>query len=941
MQPPPRLTERKTSSGDRPDTLDRYRRRVDDLDQIDTELRDDIRRLVGQLARALVRQEGPELLDLVERVRTVARNLRRDDRTPTGELAEILDDVDILDAIRLVRAFTSYFHLANTAEQVHRIEDLRTNAPATGNRFVSLVARLRDAGVEADEIIAAVGQTDLRPVFTAHPTEVSRRSILDKLAEISTLVERRRERTADDADRSRIDRRVDELIDAIWLTDELRRERPDPVDEARSILWFLTEVVTAGLPELLDDVDAALRTIGGSLPVDQAPIRFGSWVGGDRDGNPNVTPATTSAVLAHQRMWALRILLAEIEALSSELSVGSVVAPISDDLAEQLEADRAEFPAVADRFTTLSAGEPYRQRLGVIHHRLQQAAETPPGPRAYGSPDELAADLTQLAESLQANGAALLAGGRLARVRRLVTVIGFRLATLDIREHARRHHEALAELFEPLGVDYGALDRSGRIALLTEELASRRPLGPPASPDPPPALALMRTLRAELDRASDDVVESYIVSMTTGVDDVLAPAILARDVGLVDLPGGVARLGFVPLFETIDDLRAIGPVLRELLATPPYRRLVELRGDVQEVMVGYSDSNKDGGITTSQWEIHKALRQIAAVSAETGIRIVVFHGRGGSVGRGGGPTNAAILSQPPGAVTGGVKITEQGEVIADKYGLPGLAQRNLDLALSAVVEATLLHREGRNSPAAIERWNGVMEVMSDAAFAAYRSFITAPGLVAYFRTSTPVEELGGMNIGSRPARRSGPTSGPDAGIDDLRAIPWVFGWTQSRQIVPGWFGVGTALAAATEAGHGHELKAMLADWQFFATFVSNVEMTVAKTDLAIARHYVDRLVDPSLHHLFDRVAAEYDRTVAELARLTGRELLDDLPILKRTLAVRDTYLDPINVLQAELLARARATPPSGETADPDAERRVRRALLLTVNGVAAGLRNTG
>ncbi len=913
----------------------------DRLDEIDAALRNHIRRLGNQLGEALVRQHGPDLLDRVEQVRSHARSLRRDDAATgegsTGELARILDDVDVVDAIRLVRAFTVYFHLANTAEQVHRVEDLRANAPASNNRFADTVAKLRSAGVADEEIVAAVRAADLRPVFTAHPTEASRRSILDKLAEISTLVEERDDRAGDRAGEARIDRRVDELIDAIWQTDELRRERPDPVDEARSILYFLTEIVADGLPQLFDDIDATLRAIGGSLAPSRVPIRFGSWVGGDRDGNPNVTPDTTSAVLAHQRARALRILIAEVEELSSELSVGTAVAQISDELSAQLEDDRRRFPALTSRFTTLSAGEPYRQRLGVVHHRLQQAAESPPGAEAYRTPAELEADLAVLADSLEANRGALLARGRLARVRRILAVIGFRLATLDIREHAERHHESLAALFASIGVDYAALDRAGRTALLTDELASRRPLGPPASPDPPPALALMRTLRAELDRAGEEIVESYIVSMTRGVDDILAPAVLARDVGLVDIPSGVARLGFVPLFETIDDLRRIGPVLRDLLATPPYRRLVELRGEVQEVMVGYSDSNKDGGITTSQWEIHKALRAIAEVSAETGIRIVVFHGRGGSVGRGGGPTNAAILSQPPGAVTGGVKITEQGEVIADKYGLPGLAQRNLDLALSAVVEATLLHRKSRNDPDTVERWNGVMELMSTAAYDAYQAFLSAPGLVDYFRTSTPVEELGAMNIGSRPARRSAAGTASPAGIDDLRAIPWVFGWTQSRQIIPGWFGVGTALAAARNAGHGDELDIMLANWPFFATFVSNVEMTLAKTDLAIARHYVVRLVDPSLHHLFDRVTDEYDRTRAALARLKGGDLLEDLPVLKRTLAVRDSYLDPINVLQVELLARSR----SGGADGADLDGRLQRALLLTVNGVAAGLRNTG
>ncbi|MEL7157968.1 MAG: phosphoenolpyruvate carboxylase, partial [Actinomycetota bacterium] len=793
---------------------------------------------------------------------------------------------------------------------------------------------------------AAARTIQLQPVFTAHPTEASRRSILDKLAELAQLIEHRADRGADPAGRRRIDRRVDELIDAIWQTDELRRERPDPVDEARSILYYLTEMVTDGVPQLFDDVDAALRAIGGSLTDGRVPIRFGSWVGGDRDGNPNVTPAITSEVIAFQRARALRLLVAEIERLSSELSVSTEVTDISQELAARLEADRELFPGLTSRISSVINGEPYRQRLNIIHQRLLETAQEPPGPRAYREAGQVEAELAEMARSLEDNGGALLARGRLARVRRIVALIGFRLATLDIREHAERHHESLATLFAPLGVDYAALDRAGRIELLTDELSSRRPLAPPLaragsgapSPEPAddetaPALALMSVLRAEMDAGGDDLVESYIVSMTRDVDDVLAPAVLARDAGLVDLPAGVARLGFVPLFETIDDLRRIGTVLRALLTNEPYRRLVELRGDMQEVMVGYSDSNKDGGITTSQWEIHKALRQIAEVSAETGVRIVVFHGRGGSVGRGGGPTNAAILSQPPGAVAGGVKITEQGEVIADKYSLAGLARRNLDLALSAVLEASLLRKRPLHEPAVVARWDEIMELMSEAAFDTYRRLVDAPGLVEYFYTSTPVEELGAMNIGSRPARRSGAAAG---GIDDLRAIPWVFGWTQSRQILPGWYGVGSALAAARDAGHEEELSAMLAEWPFFATFISNVEMTLAKTDLAIARLYVNRLVDPSLHHFFETIATEYDRTVEGIAGLKGVGLLDDLPVLQRTLAVRDVYLDPINVLQAELLARCR----SGAADDAD-ERRLHRALLLTVNGVAAGLRNTG
>ena len=905
------------------------------LGELDSALRGDIRRLGAQLGDTLVRQHGSGLLERVEQVRGLARGLRRSDEDSTA-LAELLADVDVAEAGLLARAFTVYFHLANTAEQVHRIDDLTEKRAAGSNRFGEMVGRLREMGYADDEIVATVNSADLRPVFTAHPTEASRRSILDKLAEISSLIEQRAQAGADDTARRRVDRRVDELIDAIWQTDELRRQRPDPVDEARSILYFLTEIAVEGVPELLDDINSVLESVGGELDPDRSPIRFGSWVGGDRDGNPNVTPTTTVEVLEFQRHRALRILVEEIEGLSSELSVGLAVRGVSEELAGRLAADHEQFPEVTARFDTLSAGEPYRQRLAVVHRRLMEADQPVPGAGAYRSADELAHDLGVIARSLEANHGRLLAHGRLARVRRIVAMIGFDLATLDIREHSERHHRALARLFAPLGIDYGGLSVAERAELLAGELAGPRPLAPRGrslGDGVEDVLELFRVLRRQMDVRGDQIVRSYIVSMTRGVDDVLAPAVLAREAGLVDLTAGVVRLGFVPLFETIDDLRSVGPVLRDLLALEPYRRLVELRGGIQEVMVGYSDSNKDGGITTSQWEIHKALRAIAEVSDATGVQMTVFHGRGGTVGRGGGPTHASILGQPPGAVRGSVKITEQGEVIADKYGLPRLAHRNLDLAFAAVVEASMAHRSPRHDPEVTRRWDQVMEAASGAAYDAYRAFLQAPGLVEYFQSSTPVEELAEMNIGSRPARRSR----ADEGIDGLRAIPWVFGWTQSRQIVPGWFGVGAGLAAARSAGMGPELDGMYQSWQFFRTFVSNVEMTLFKTDLAIARHYVATLVESALHCHFDAVCAEYDRTVAEVTALTGRGLLEDLPILRRTLAVRDAYLDPINVLQADLLARHRRGR-AGSSAEGEL---LLRTLLLTVNGVAAGMRNTG
>ena len=893
----------------------------------DTALRSDIRRLGHQLGNTLVRQHGESLLDAVERVRMLTRNLRDQgsNEDVTAELHELFDDTDVAHAILLVRAFTVYFHLANVAEQVHRIEDLNSGSPNFANQFEETVQALTDSGIAPPEISNLVARAELRPVFTAHPTEASRRAILDKLAMVSRLIEQRSESRRTEADRRRIDRRIEELVEAIWQTDELRHVRPEPLDEARAVLYYLDLTVREAIPELLDEMQAALRSIGQALPTDRVPIRFGSWVGGDRDGNPNVSPATTDQVLGLQRRRALEILVDEVGALGHELSISTRVHGVSDELREAVDADR---PALKDVQGRIDWSEPYRVRCEAIRRRLVASADGDTSRRGYRTPAHLDADLEVIERSLRENSGELLADGILSRVRRILQVIGFHFATLDIREHSDRHHEALATLFAANDLDYVGTSDADRADLLAAELASRRPLAPPSTPDDAGALALFRTLRTLMDRDGDAVIESYIISMTQGVEDVLAPVVLAREVGLVDLAHDTARLGFVPLFETIGDLRSIGSTLRALFAVEPYRQIVDLRGGTQEVMVGYSDSNKDGGITTSQWEIHKALRAIRDVSTETGIPIRVFHGRGGTIGRGGGPTHASILSQPNGVLDGEVKFTEQGEVIADKYGHPEIARRNLDLAFTAVLEASLAHKSPRHDEGTITRWYSIMDGMANDAYAAYRRFVETPGLVEYFTTSTPVEELGEMNIGSRPARRRG----APAGNADLRAIPWVFGWTQSRQIIPGWFGAGSGLAACRAAGHDDEMRRMFEEWHFFRTFISNVEMTLTKTDLTIARHYVERLVDPSLHHLFDTVVDEYHRTVGEVKAITGEDLLAEKPMLRRTLAVRDAYLDPINVLQVEMLHRSRA----GEVSEE-----LQRGLLLTINGIAAGMRNTG
>lgn len=902
----------------------------------DDRLRADIRRLGNQLGEALTRQEGRGLLDLVEEVRALTKAIRTDGDAAAGRhLDSVLGELGLDQAINLVRAFSAYFYLANVAEQTHRIGDLAM--ADEGRTFAAAVDRIAGAGLSPDLLESVLDRLELRPVFTAHPTEAVRRTLLTKLGRIADLLLDRADVRATAAEQAGIDRRVAEIIDQIWQTDELRAERPEPIDEARSAVFYLDQLANHVLPALAEEAAINLERIGWDGATGHTPFRFGTWVGGDRDGNPSVTPAVTMQVLEVQHDHGLRNLVTQVEELAEELSTSSRLRHVTAELSDALDEDRRSLPEVWQRFHLLNRDEPYRLKCAFIHqrlantrHRYAQDARHVPG-RDYRSSLDLLEELRVMHRSLRDNAGQLIAEGVLMRLMRNVTTFGFHLATMDIREHAERHHAVLEQLHERIGVRYDSLDRSAREVLLTAELANRRPLASPTTALGEAETATFGTfvsIREALDRFGPGAIESYIVSMTRGVDDVLAPAVLARDAGLIDLHSGIARVGFVPLFETIDELRRAGELLDGLLNCAPYRQIVELRGNTQEVMLGYSDSNKIGGITTSQWEIYKAQRLLRAAAQRHGVTLRLFHGRGGTIGRGGGPTHQAILAQPFGTVDGSIKVTEQGEVISDKYGLPRLARRNLELALSSVLEASLLHRESRQTKDVLDRWTDTMSAFSEAAFAAYRGLVESPGLVPYFLAATPVEELADMNIGSRPSRRPG----GGAGLEDLRAIPWVFGWTQSRQIIPGWFGVGSGLAAVRAQGRAEVLDEMFEKWLFLQTFISNIEMTLTKTDLEVASRYVHRLVDPQHHHLFDRIREEHDLTVEEIGRLTGSGILDRLPILQRTLAVRDYYLDPLNYLQVALLARRRA----GEN-----DETLERALLLTVNGIAAGMRNTG
>ena len=881
-----------------------------------TSLRNDVRKLADLLGQTLARQEGEELLSLVEAVRLSVREGKQD---------EVLSKLTDSQTVSLVRAFSNYFNLANVAEQVDRTKVLAEQRETIGSwisRTIDRILKVQEATKDFDkkELQEWLDNFSVRPVFTAHPTEAARRSVLSKMTTIAQLLEQPDSPTKNE--------RLAETIDLLWQTDELRLGRPEPLDEAVNSIYYLDELLQETVPEVLASFANEVRRLGVELSPDAKPLSFGTWIGGDRDGNPNITADVTKSAILLQNSHFTRAINRHLDELRQTLSISTKLIGVTKELEASLAQDLEKLPEIEARYRRINVEEPYRLKATAIGHKLllTQARHASGLPhfsgRDYKNTSELLQDFEIMHASLLANNGELIANGLLNRIYRTISAFGLTHATMDIREHSGVHRNLLTQI-------YGELSSSQ----ISEELKSQgkkeiKNLDEVGKK----CFDTFVTVNELIDRFGSEVIESYIISMTKSADDVLIAALIAKHAGLLSLDDkkAFAKIGFVPLLETVAELRAAGEILDTLLSDKNYRQIVSLRGDLQEVMLGYSDSNKDAGITTSQWEIHKAQRKLRDIAIKHGVKLRLFHGRGGSVGRGGGPTYDALIALPWGSIDGHIKMTEQGEVISDKYGLPALAKENLELTLAAALEATVLNRQPRQAAGDLNSWNECMDLISDSAFATYRKLVDNPDLPAYFYQSTPVEQLGNLFLGSRPSRR------PDAsaGLDSLRAIPWVFGWTQSRQIVPGWYGVGSGLKAAREAGKTELLQTLLKEWHFFKTFISNVEMTLAKTDLEIAERYVKSLVDPSLHKIFDQIKTEFELTVKELILMTGEtEILGNQPILARTLQVRDTYLAPIQLLQVSLLARVR----SQQQVDPV----LTRALLLTINGVAAGLRNTG
>ena len=879
-------------------------------------LRNDVRRLADLLGQTLARQEGDELLALVESVRLGVRE---------GQQDQILNQLTDSQTISLVRAFSNFFNLANVAEQVDRSKVLAAEHKAGGSWLGKAVENIANARKTNPDFSDAdlkewLENFSVRPVFTAHPTEAARRSVLSKMTTIAKLLEQ--------PDSQIKNERLAEAIDLLWQTDELRLGRPEPLDEAVNSIYYLDELLLETVPEVLAEFVNEVKKLGIDLSLSARPLRFGTWIGGDRDGNPNITAEVTKAAILLQNAHFTRTMFQHLDELRQALSISTKLAGVSKELEKSVAQDLEKLPEIEARYRRINVEEPYRLKATAIRHKLaltqaRHVAGLPHFPgRDYQNTAELLQDFEIMRSSLEANNGSLIANGLIDRIMRSINAFGLTHATMDIREHSETHHKVLNQLFG--GSDEELIDKY----LRSDTNADPKNLDEQGSK----CFKTFTAINELIDRYGNEVIESYIISMTKSSNDVMAALLIAKNAGLISLKEdkSFAKIGFVPLLETVAELRAAGEILDNLLSNKNYRKIVDLRGGIQEIMLGYSDSNKDAGITTSQWEIHKAQRKLRDIAIKHGVKLRLFHGRGGSVGRGGGPTYDALIALPWGSIDGQIKMTEQGEVISDKFGLPALAKENLELTLAAALEATVLNRKPRQPSEDLRNWDECMDLISENAFKAYRELVDQKDLPAYFYASTPVEQLGNMFLGSRPSRR------PDAasGLESLRAIPWVFGWTQSRQIVPGWYGVGSGLKAAREAGKSVLLQSLLKEWHFFRTFISNVEMTLAKTDLEIAQRYVNALVDPSLHKIFEQIKKEFDLTVKELLLMTNeKEILGSQPILARTLQIRDTYLAPIQLLQISLLKRVRAQ------SEPDPL--LARALLLTINGVAAGLRNTG
>jgi phosphoenolpyruvate carboxylase len=914
-------------------------------------MRADIRLLGAILGDTVREQNGDEVFDLVERARVESFRVRRSE-IDRADLSRMFDGIDIHLALPIIRAFSHFALLANVAEDIHRERRRRIHLdagePPQDSSLAATYTKLDLAELDSDTVADALEGALVSPVITAHPTETRRRTVFVAQHRITELMRMRLEGHTETADGRNIELELRRQVLTLWQTALIRLSRLKITDEIAVGLRYYAAALFEVIPQVNAEVREALRARWPDADLLAEPIlRPGSWIGGDRDGNPNVTADVVRLASGSAAFTALARYLGELTYLEQELSMSARLITVTPEVAALADAGPDE----------AHLDEPYRRALRTIRGRLTATAaaildeqpqdELDLGLTPYAAPAELRADLDTIDASLRTHGSALLADHRLAQLREGIGVFGFHLCGLDMRQNSDVHEEVIAELLAWAGVhpDYGSLPEDERVELLVGELATRRPLVADRALGVPPAcgglselaqgeLGVVAAAAHAVELYGPAAVPNYVISMCQSVSDMLEAAILLKEVGLLDASGPepYCPVGISPLFETIDDLHNGAEILQATLDLPLYRSMVTARGESQEVMLGYSDSNKDGGYLTANWAVYRAELALVEVARKTGIRLRLFHGRGGTVGRGGGPSYQAILAQPPGAVNGSLRLTEQGEVIAAKYAEPSLAQRNLESLVAATLESTLLDVEGLGDAA--EPAYAVLDEIATLARSAYSELVhDTPGFVEYFKASTPVSEIGSLNIGSRPSSRK-----PTESIADLRAIPWVLAWSQSRVMLPGWYGTGSAfeqwIAAGPEDERVEILHELYERWPFFRSVLSNMAQVLAKSDLGLAARYAELVADESLRRrVFEKIVDEHQRTIAMHKLITGHDdLLADNPALARSVFNRFPYLEPLNHLQVELLRRYR----SG-----DDNEFVQRGILLTMNGLSSALRNSG
>jgi phosphoenolpyruvate carboxylase len=910
----------------------------------------DIHFLGDLLGQAIRRLAGEDAFALEEEMRAATKALReRPSVEEARQLMSCLARLPLGELRTLLRAFTVYFDLINLAEQEARVRALRERASARTPRPVAesveeALRLVRSRGVSEREVSAFLDSALLCPVFTAHPTEARRRTILEKLWRIDEELDRRERMDLSPRERELSERAVAEEIEGLWLTETVRAARPSVLDEVQHGLEVIDRALVRVIPHIYRDIEDALRAV---YPERSARVptflRFGSWIGGDRDGNPNVTPEITVAALRKQAEVLIQHYIERLTDLSSRLSHSAAFVPPPAELTCFLAAN-TDPPFPED---PTPENEPYKRACRRIIARLRRTLEalrgpaprwmngaSTPLPGAYIARDELLADLRLIAKSLAAGRAELAAMGSIEDMIRLVEVLGLHMLTLDIRQHSARHAEAMDAILRFAGVTdkYTKLTPDDRLGLLERELEGKRPLIPAHLRFEKPVAETIETLRtvaAIQEQQCLEAIDTYIISMAKEPANVLEVLLLAREAGLFRPEEGVSRLNIVPLFETLDALVEAPDILTRLFQSPVYAEHLRLRGNVQEVMIGYSDSNKESGFLQSVWALYRAERSLAEAARARGILLQTFHGRGGAIGRGGGPANRAILAQPRGAVRGRLRVTEQGEVIADRYGHPAIAERHLTQLVSAVLLASFPSGEDMPEPS----WEALMDRLAASARRHYRALVyETPEFLTYFEQATPITELSKLRIGSRPARR-----GRAAGIEDLRAIPWVMSFIQSRHTLPGWYGLGSAIEEylAEDPEGIKTLQAMYGRWPFWRTAVDNAQMILAKADMTIARLYADLAEDQALAaRIFGRIEAEHKRTALAVCRIAGNEaLLDDMPVLKRSIERRNPYVDLLSLGQLVLLRRLRES--------HEADKELEAAVLESISGVAAGMKNTG